>query len=227
MLEISQPSERLTVYDITHFFGLRYIAVIGLILITLLPFVSCKKKTPDVSVVRDDSEVSALSSPVTATIAPNSLSEDQFDDALRNLTTAPNYVLVSVTDANSELPEVVCVTALDFLAAICNERELGLKEAQEYALKKKDRTYQFSNARAIQLLSRNYSDSMLTEARIFFVGMTVEEIEAAIRLYSRAPNGKPNYAALAHALAERGILSVKGCLGEFRLDGRTHNQRMQ
>lgn len=202
-------------------------AVFCFVLVTLLLSVSCKKKTSDTSAVRANSEVSALPSPVTASIAPNSLSEDQFDDALQNLTTAPNYVLISVTDANSELPEFVCVTALDFLAAIRNERELGLKEAQEYALKKEDRTYQFSSARAIQLLSRNYSDSMLIEARFFFVGMTVEEIEPAIGLYSRAPNGKPNYAALAHALAERGILSVKGCLGEFRLDGRTHNPRMQ
>ena len=199
---------------------MRNIAVFGSVLVSLLFSVSCKKKTPDVSVLRDDSEVSALSSLVTASIAPNSLSEDQFDDALRNLTTAPNYVLISVTDSNSELPEVVCVTALDLLGAICNERELGLKEAQEYALKKEDRTYQFSNPKVIKRLSRNYSESMLSDARLIFAGMTVEEIEAAIRLYRRAGNGKPNYAALAHALAERGILSVKGCLGEFRLDSR-------
>lgn len=72
---------------------MRNIAVFGSVLVSLLFSASCKKKTPDVSVVRDDSEVSVLSSPVKASIAPNSLSEDQFDDALRNL--SPPQILAN------------------------------------------------------------------------------------------------------------------------------------
>ncbi len=188
-----------------------------------LSVVSCKEEASTESVSPSSSEVPASVS-ITVRTTWNSLSEDQFDAALHNMSTAPNYVLLSVTEGNSELPEDVCVTAMDFVAAICRELGLGLLEAQEYALNKVDRTYQFSNPRAIQLFARNYTYLMLTEARFFLMDMTVEEIAAAIRSYYRTPkNGKANYAALAHALAERGILSVKGCLGEFRLDSR-HTQ---
>lgn len=197
---------------------MRRLAVFVLLLIVLLSYVSCKKKA-SVLVDQGDSEVSESSS-VTVGIAPNSLSEDQFDNALRNMSTAPNYVLLSISDGNSELPEVVSLTATDLVNAISIERELDGMDAMEFALKQPGRVYQFSNPKVIKRLSRNYTESMLSDARLIFAGMTLEEIEAAIRLYSRAPNGKPNYAALAHALTERGILSVKGCLGEFRLDSR-------
>jgi hypothetical protein len=216
---------------------MRHSAVTGLILITVLPFVSCKKKTSSSLVNPGDNEIPASSSMLTASIAPNSLSEDQFDDALRNMTTAPNYVLIIVTDGNSGKQEAVCIDATMLVRAIGIERTLDLNEAEEFALKQEDRIYQFSNARAIKSLSRTYTESMLKDAREFLADKTIDEIDAATRdphykFYTfSAPepgalHGKLYATALAHAVTERGILCMRTCFSQFRLDRRIH-QRIQ
>jgi hypothetical protein len=216
---------------------MRHSAVIGLILITVLPFVSCKKKTSSSLVNPGDNEIPASSSMLTASIAPNSLSEDQFDDALRNMTTAPNYVLIIVADGNSGKQEAVCIDATMLVRAIGIERALDLNEAEEFALKQEDRIYQFSNARAIKSLSRTYTESMLKDAREFLADKTIDEIDAAIQDHANritlgvpepgATHGKLYATALAHAVTERGILCMRTCFSQFRLDRRTHNQRIQ
>jgi len=168
---------------------------------------------------------------VPAAEAPKALSDGQFEYALGNISTAPNYILVTVVSGNTGRREPVCMEAQALLTALLLEHGLNGKEAVAFALAQPDRTYRFSNANALKHVARAYSDEILREARDFLGKMTVNEIEIATRdqkskfydFCARTPGGfGSRFPAVAHALAERGILCVRGCKpGLFYIDRRT------
>ena len=75
--------------------------------------------------------------------------------ALKNQSTAPNYVLITVVDSRTGTNRVVCTEAPSLLGAIHQEHELaynekGERKAMSLALAQRDRTFKFSNPEAIK-----------------------------------------------------------------------------
>ena len=166
--------------------------------------------------------------------APKGLSAVQFESALRNISTAPNYILITVVNGNTGQQESVCMEAEFLLAALNIEHNLKLAEATAFALAQPDRTYKFFDANALARVERAYSDQILQEARDFLAKMTVNEIKAATidqnsKFYefcAREPGafGK-RFPAIAHVLSERGILCGRSCKpGLFYIDNETAQQ---
>ena len=111
--------------------------------------------------------------------APKGLSDDQFESALRNISTAPNYILITVVNGNTGYHSAVCMEAEFLLAALNIEHNLKWAEAVAFALAQPERTFKFFDANALSRVERAYSEQILKEARDFLAKMTVNEIKAA------------------------------------------------
>ena len=166
---------------------------------------------------------------------PKELSQGQFEHALRNISTAPNYLVVVVANKNTGKRESVCMEAGVLLTALHHEHGLGWKKCVSFALAQPDRIFRFNDAKALKSVARTYTDQILLEARDFLANMTIAEIEAATRdqqskfyeFCARKPGAfSGRFAAVAHVLSERGVLCVRSCEpGLFHVDQRKHNKR--
>lgn len=152
---------------------------------------------------------------------PGGLSDTQFDHALRNHSTAPNYVLVTVHDVKTGSREPVCVEAQFLWAALGEEHGLKADQVVPFAILQPDRTFSFTKPAALSSLKPEYTPAVLQEAREFLGKLTVPQIAAATkdqksRFYefcARQPGGyAARFPALAHVLSEQGILCTRGCL---------------
>ena len=169
-----------------------------------------------------------------ATEVPQGLSASQFESALRNISTAPNYILVTVVNGNTGQQESVCFEAQALLTALYLEHNLRLAEATAFALAQPDRTFRFSDTNALRLVYRAYSDQVLQEARDYISKMTADEIRIATsnqesKFYefcAREPGAfGVRFPAIAHALTERGILCGRSCKpGLFYIENETAQQ---
>ncbi len=160
--------------------------------------------------------------------ARRGLSDVQFQRAMENISTAPNYVLVTIVNGKTGAREDVCLEAFELLGAIEVERGLGHKQAVEVALAQPDRTFTFTDEKALEAASRRYGDEVLEEARRHLGKMPIDQVEAATRdqqseLYDFCKR-KPGtfygrFRAAAHVLSERGVLCGRSCKpGLFYLD---------
>jgi hypothetical protein len=162
------------------------------------------------------------------------LSDGQFEFALRNISTAPNYILVTVVDGNNGKRQSVCMEAEALLTALHLERQLKWEDAVVFAARQRDRTFTFSNTNALKSVTRAYSEQILQEARAFLAKITEGEIEAGTgdqesefyKFCARDPGSfTSRFPAVAHVLSERGILCVRSCQpGLFAIDKTTHNK---
>jgi len=157
-----------------------------------------------------------------ATAVP-AMPDAQFERALRNLSTGPNYVLVTIVDNSKDsAPRAqVCVEAVPLLMML--QREHGFTHADgqweqviQFALAQRDRTYEFSK----RAPERRYTDEMLEEVRRFLAHKDEAEIRALVndqqsdlyKLCAKKPGSLPRYfPAVGHVLCERGILCGRGC----------------
>ena len=163
-----------------------------------------------------------------ATEPPKGLSDGQFESALRNISTAPNYILITVANGNTGYQTTSCMEAEFLLAALNIEHNLKWDEAVAFALAQPDRTFMFSDTNALARVERAYSDQILQEARDFLARMTVDEINAATfdqnsmfyEFCAREPGAfGMRFPAIAHVLTERGILCGRSCKpGLFYID---------
>ena len=151
---------------------------------------------------------------VRASEVPKSLTDAQFDYALRNNTTQACYVLVMVVDGNSGQRQSVCLEAQALLTAIHTDRRVGYNEATTLAAQQADRTFTFSNSNALRNVTRMYSDPVLQKARDFLAPMTDDELDKATRdpkseFYKFCAREPRAFLAVAHVLSERGILCTR------------------
>jgi len=156
------------------------VLVITLLLGAVLILASCNGKR-SASRVNPNERAVMPAAVVPAHKTSKGLSDAQFEFALRNVSTAPNYVLITVIDANVGKQQTVCIESEALLWAINIERKLNREEAVTFSLEQENRAFRFSNARALKLASRAYSETMLAEAREFLANMTIEEIDTATR----------------------------------------------
>ena len=151
------------------------------------------------------------------------LTDEQFEQALRNVSTGPNYVLVSIVDKSKDgaRTRVVCVEGVALLTALL--REHGFSHADEpweqptrFALTQKNRTFEFSK----KAPKARYTCEMLNEVRRFLAGKNETEIRKLAgdqqselyKLCGKKPGSFPRYfPAVGHVLCERGILCGRNC----------------
>ncbi|HEY4416951.1 MAG TPA: hypothetical protein VGO57_14775 [Verrucomicrobiae bacterium] len=138
-----------------------------------------------------------------------------FYKALKNSSTAPSYVLISIPDDASHTNRLVCIPAPFLLGAIHIENHLDYDDAGEQkaimlALGQPCRFYCFTNAEAANNVQPRYDETVLSNIRRQLAGKT----EAQLRNEMKPPDG-PIYRiyskndayrdAVAHILLERGI----------------------
>lgn len=119
------------------------------------------------------------------------------------------------------------------LSALNLDHGLRWDEAVEFVLARPHGTFTFTHSDALALVARPYSGQILKDARDFLATMTLDEIEAATcdpqsKFYAfcaREPGGgNSRFSAVAHVLAEQGVLCSRGCKpGVFHLDRRSGN----
>jgi hypothetical protein len=154
------------------------------------------------------------------------LAKIQFWRALKNTTTAPNFVLVTVTTTANEVPSTICVLAPDFLRAIEIENNLDQKGSFEFAMKSFGQAFSFRKQESNQLVATGYSRADL-ELAISLVSkfsnadlisrFSNESPKLEFSFLSNFPSTSGSYlnyqAAIAHAISLRGLLVGRGCLG--------------
>jgi hypothetical protein len=151
------------------------------------------------------------------------LSHTQFEQALRNISTGPNYVLVRIVDKTKRDAgaELMCLEAMSLVMRLQGEHGFThvdgpFEQAIQFALDQKDRTYEFSN----RAPERSYTDAMLQEVRQFLAdkdeaeirGLARDQQSALYKLCSKEPGSLPRYfPAIGHVLSERGVLCGRSC----------------
>lgn len=140
-------------------------------------------------------------------------SRESYEAAIRNGSTSPSYVLISLVRAYTGQARPVCTTANFLLGAI--HREFGLEygpadvsKAAEIALASHDHTFLFRQPAAIANIPISYSDDDLAAARKFLAPIPTDEL--TIKFSSlfekfRLPTDGYNRDAIACALIERGL----------------------
>jgi hypothetical protein len=161
--------------------------------------------------------LAALSAPAKADVTFDSpitvQSRESYEAAIRNYSTSPSYVMISVAHAYTEQPKPVCTTANFLLGAI--HREFGLEygpadvsKAVEIALASPDHTFLFRQPAAFANIPIRYSDNDLAAARRFLAPIPTDELRIKFSSLSREfrlPTNGYNRDAIACALIERGL----------------------
>ena len=150
-----------------------------------------------------------------------SYSQSMFRDALANLSTAPDYVLIRIRSPNDGTERIVCTTANLLLGAI--HREFGLayteadvKRATDIALQQPERLFTFRKKAALDNLADYETPKALADVRRRFAGKKDSELlnrEFIRSIANRSPDAvhRAYRDAVAHALLERGIGCKMGC----------------
>jgi hypothetical protein len=147
--------------------------------------------------------------------------------ALNNFSTGSSLVLVQVIDATTQERHTVCVDRRALIDAIVIEHDLGLlpewksdARAIALALAQPDRTFVFSKAKALALVSRAYSETTLALVHKALDPLSDREIITGFsrrghldHLYDRTihPDGPARYFAIGHVLIERHLVPSRDC----------------
>ncbi len=120
--------------------------------------------------------------------------------AMQNHTTAPNFILVFVSRRGAP-PEAMVMEPASLITALEYEAIPDWVPTRACALARKDRTFLFASFEALKLVRRRYTDADLERAR-----RQLAECSDAGILRGGCLEYTDSYAALAHALIERGLL---------------------
>ena len=152
-------------------------------------------------------------------------SQESFEAAVRNHSTAPPYVLITVVDARTESARSICTTVNLLMGALHLEYGIGFDKAgvskvEEIALSNKSHKFRFTKQKSIDNIPVYYTDSDLAEIRARLAQLSTEQIRAGFAegklhsLYTSKKSLKSHNAyrdATACVLIERGLSPGKGC----------------
>lgn len=140
-------------------------------------------------------------------------SQSSFETAIRNRSTSPSYVLISVAGGGTGQLKPVSTTANFLLGAIHHEYVPGYRpadssKATEIALGNREHTFRFHEKAALDNVRPQYSDNELAAAQALLAPLSTDALRAKFSsLYSqlRLPTDGYNRDAMACALVERGL----------------------
>ena len=150
-----------------------------------------------------------------------------FARALENLSTSPDYVLITVVDPKTHAERTVCTTANLFLGAIHREHGLGyaeadIRRAMAIALHQRDRRFLFTRKAALDNLADYATPQALADVRKVLATKTDSQLlhENTAQSLTEVPDDMPRKQAIARhnayrdavarVLLERGIGCTMG-----------------
>jgi hypothetical protein len=150
----------------------------------------------------------------SAVLAAPVQDQAQYKAAVRNTSTAPSYVLVTIVDDRTGQARTGCVEANAVEGALHRELHLthddiSVRAVQQRMLKNRDRVFHFSDPSALATVSFGYTAQDLQEARAF-VKAHLDEI-ASHRLKAGEMQVRMQGSdAFACALIEQGYQAQRG-----------------
>jgi hypothetical protein len=140
-------------------------------------------------------------------------SRESYEAAIRNNSTSPSYVLVSIINSEKGQMKPVCTTANFLLGAIHREYGLGYEaadssKAAEIALKNQAHVFHFHQQAALDNIRVEYSENELSAARVLLASLSTGELRttfSSLRPEIRLPIVGYAMDAIACALVERGL----------------------
>jgi hypothetical protein len=138
---------------------------------------------------------------------------ESYEAAIRNYSTSPSYVMISIAGGETENAKLVCTTANFLLGALHREYGLGygpadVSKVAEIALASPNHTFRFRQAAALGNIPLRYSDDDLAAARSFLAPIPTDELRAkfsSLSRESRLPTDGYARDAIACVLLERGL----------------------
>jgi hypothetical protein len=157
--------------------------------------------------------VLALTLPSGAFAAPLQ-DQAQFQDAVRNTSTSPSYVLVTIVDDRSGQARTGCTEANLVEGALHRDLHLphddnSVWAVQQRMLKSRDHVFHFSDPGALANVSFGYTAQDLEEARAF-VKAHLDEIASHRLKAGQMQSRMQGSDAFACALIERGYQAQRG-----------------
>jgi hypothetical protein len=142
--------------------------------------------------------------------APESVqSSASYEAAIRNTSTAPSYVMVTIIDANTNLERTTCTTANFLVGALHIENGLandaeGRRQATTLALSNTEHRFTFFSEAALRNIPIGSSPEELKEVRARFAPVSNEALRAGF--------GTKPWGALHDAFPDRRYLNAVACV---------------
>lgn len=138
-----------------------------------------------------------------------------YEAAVRNASTSPSYVMVTVVDANTGLERTTCTTANLLAGALHQQYGLaydaeGVRQATALALSNAAHRFTFSVEAALRNIRASFSPEELAEVRARFAPLSERELRDGFgtkpwgRLHDALPDRRYRD-AVACVLIERGL----------------------
>ena len=132
--------------------------------------------------------------------------------------TAPSFLVITFKDLTTNFQREVCIESSDLIFAIMDEKKLDFSEekiAFDFALKNKNRYFEFSNAKSLERLNQyKYSQESLNE---FIIEKDIANLSEKIfkeKKWSFDSEDELEKIKYAHALFNFGIITgVNNCFG--------------
>jgi hypothetical protein len=135
-------------------------------------------------------------------------SQASYEEALRNKTTSPSYVLIILAGDSEESKRPLCTYSNFLVGAIMRETGVDRPQAEQIALDNREHVFRFTKQDALDNLPRRYSDADLADARALLAPFPVSELQQAFSSRGKPSPIPPNNVkreAIACALLERGL----------------------
>jgi len=116
---------------------------------------------------------------------PAQQSDASYESAIRNQSTSPSYVMITVVETKTGVVRPTCTGANFLLGAIVIEDGLsydrdGATRAMQIALRNRNHTFKFSKQEALRNVERHYTDEELANIRRALQGRSVSEVLQAV-----------------------------------------------
>jgi hypothetical protein len=110
-------------------------------------------------------------------------SQSSFEAAIKNQSTSPSYVLITVVDDRSKSQRLTCTTSNLLMGAIHREYRLGYDEkgeteAERIALANRDHVFHFSKSKALKNIPISFSESDLRVIRSKLAPLSIEQLRS-------------------------------------------------
>ena len=150
----------------------------------------------------------------SAVLAAPVQDQAQYEAAIRNDSTAPSYVLVTIVDDRTGQARTGCTEANSVEGALRRDLHLPYNDISVHAVQKKilesrDHVFHFSDPGALAKVLFRYTAQDLEEARAF-VKAHLDEIASHRLKAGQMPGGMQGSVAFACALIEQGYQAQRG-----------------
>ena len=149
----------------------------------------------------------------------NQQSDSLFDMAIKDQSTAPYFVVITVVDDSAKTSRAICTTANLLLGAIHIEQGLDYDDASEkkalkIALSNKTRTFHFLKREALNNIPVEYGPELLDSVREKIHKIPVAAIRRQLRDmngFRSIPEVRTHRNAVAHVFVEMGFAIREDC----------------